>query len=353
MPSASYRILDLGVTVTSSSEPFLDLVDTDYACFRVTGVPEGRPFAVTFEPGPPALLSLDGRGVEVAGHAFPAEYALFGFHRALMEAVADFTVLHAAVLGAEGGAVAVCGGSGTGKTTLTLDLLAAGLGFLSDDFCPVHRETRLVHPFPRSLWVRETPAAPGSRAPTLHGGKSRRVARDGACRVEDRPLPLRWLVCLERGEAGTDTDLLQVGIREQGREALLAELAAVPGVTLEPPRFEGSHEWQVRHPRDAQTVRALAALLERHAPAVWNSSLVPGGIPDFDRIPCLTPIASHEAAFILLRERKQPSVTGALRPGAFLAHLTGLLEGVACYRLTPGHREDRCNLVLQLLEDPR
>ena len=45
--------------------------------------------------------------------------------------------------------------SGKGKTTLTLALLSAGYGFLSDEFAVLDFETRLLKAFPRSLSVRD------------------------------------------------------------------------------------------------------------------------------------------------------------------------------------------------------
>lgn len=64
-------------------------------------------------------------------------------------------VLHAATVVPKGGrAIAICGVSGAGKTTLAGALVAAGAHLVSDDATPIEAGTRLAWPCPLSMGVK-------------------------------------------------------------------------------------------------------------------------------------------------------------------------------------------------------
>lgn len=349
-----YQILDVSLTLRSAGPAFLDDFDEDYLRFRLPGPGTGRPLDIAYlPPGPdgPARLQVDGRVQVLEDQRDPLGFANFVVHGILMDAVRDFTVLHAAVLERGGRAMAVCGPSGAGKTTLTLDLLAQGLGFLSDDFCPLGLRTGLVHPFPRSLWVREAGA---DESRSRHAGKRQMRPERGAFRLVDHPCPLSVFLYLDKGLPEQGPSRFHVRLRQEGAGPLLEGFGSVPGVEIVRPDPGRPDDIHVVHPRDGAVVDALRTLLEAHADGYWTCSGIPGGRPDFEREPVLTPMPSHEAAFLLARERKQQRFRGEdgsiMGPGAALAHLNHLLGGVACYRLTAGWRERRLELALGVLD---
>ena len=142
-------------------------------------------------------------------------------------------------------------------------------------------------------------------------------------------------------------DVLRVRLRDPGMEAFLEDARALGDVSRDPGPI--ANLWEVRYPKRAGVAPRLSALLDKHREAVVMSSRPPSPGPDFRREPRLEPIPSHEAAFILLRERKQHlEALGAdkVKAGAFLVHLNEILAGVACFRLTPGFRATRKELVL-------
>jgi hypothetical protein len=344
MGVGSYQILDVGLVLESSSERFLGMFHQDYARFQVPGPPEGRRLSVRFQDGPGAFLDVDGALTSLADHPNPEGHAALTIAQALMDRVEAYTILHAAVVGAPGGALALSGPSGAGKTTLTLALLEAGCAYLSDDFCPVHRETGLVHPFPRSLWVR---GKPGEASSNLHQGKVLYPLDGQRFPLGDRPLPLRWLVCLDAETGSGAPAEMRVSLRE-GREApFLEAVRALEGATMEK---AGGLEWSIVYPRKEGLTARLRDLLQVHGDACWNAYAVAGARPDFTREPALVPIPAFEAAFFLLRELKHALPE---RPGALLHHLTGLLAGTACHRLTPGPLDRRLALVRESILEER
>ncbi len=84
------------------------------------------------------------------------EHAELIVFRHLLEQLDDYIVLHAGVVSHEGRAIVVYGQSGFGKTTLTLELLRRGYGFMSDEFCPIRLSDFLIEPFERLVGLKRS-----------------------------------------------------------------------------------------------------------------------------------------------------------------------------------------------------
>lgn len=119
-----------------------------------------------------------------------------------------YEVLHAGAVTIDGGAVALAGPTGAGKTSLTLALMRQGAGFLTDDVLAVESrdEGLLAHP---GIGVANVRAGDHERAGTAAGdalgallGRTGRSKLHYAVRSVAEPLPLRALYFLERGAGG-------------------------------------------------------------------------------------------------------------------------------------------------------
>ena len=72
----------------------------------------------------------------------------------------DLLFIHGAVLARDDRAVIISAPPGTGKSTLTLVALQAGLQYSSDELAPVDLQTLTVHPYPRAPHLKAVPPAP-------------------------------------------------------------------------------------------------------------------------------------------------------------------------------------------------
>lgn len=70
------------------------------------------------------------------------------------EAGDDWNLFHAGVVRLGEAGIVLAGGSETGKTTLTLELVRKGCGFLSDEIACIEPDSMLLQPFPRKLNLR-------------------------------------------------------------------------------------------------------------------------------------------------------------------------------------------------------
>lgn len=115
----------------------------------------------------------------------------------------DHVFVHAGVVELDGQAVVIPGYSFTGKTTLVGALLAAGCGYVSDEYAVLDRDG-LVTPYPRPLSVRQ---ADGTR---------RHVAPEDGGRPVDELLAPAAVVTIPRGEGPMTL------VRGRSREAVMA-----------------------------------------------------------------------------------------------------------------------------------
>jgi hypothetical protein len=181
----------------------------------------GAPIAVDFAPAglealiaprfdharadgaaPVAVLALARRrgayllhGPEGASSHSTPEDLLGAFVRAYVDlshpGVGWLAVLHAAALAdGSGGAIVLPGPNGTGKSTLTAGLVAAGFGYLSDDCVPLAADGRVV-PVPFGLCLKQ-PSLPVLGSSLREMGAARRGPlgrRFVPLRAVGRPLP--------------------------------------------------------------------------------------------------------------------------------------------------------------------
>ncbi|MBX3466785.1 MAG: serine/threonine protein kinase [Planctomycetes bacterium] len=187
--------------------------------------------------------------------------------------------LHASAVDVDGGAIALAGESGAGKSTTAAALVRAGARLLTDDTVTLVRsgEDVVVHPGYAGLrlWPDVTAAlgGPGVELPRVSPGWDKRFLAAEGRAFDLRPVPLRAIYLLgDRRTAGAPCiEALSA------RDRLLALLQHV--------REEGAKGragW-------ARAFEALAALIER----IPVRRLIPHA--DLDRLPALVDLVLTEA----------------------------------------------------------
>lgn len=177
----------------------------------------------------PARITLNGERVELKEKAFrsPFHMAVYGssaiFQRWFLSHGA-YSPWYAAGLCIDGKAVVISAPSGTGKTTLTLELLRRGYGYYGDEFIFIRKHDRLVFPFARSLLIRDGTRKLFAGDARLQRALDRSDFYDGPrCRAwhfihaQDvygpsalaKPAPLHCAIVLERGERTELTPISQ------------------------------------------------------------------------------------------------------------------------------------------------
>jgi hypothetical protein len=101
----------------------------------------------------------------------------------IAQAAKSWLFVHAGVVGWRGSAIVIPGRSFSGKTTLVKELIQAGASYYSDEFAVLDRKG-FVHPFPRSLSIRDA-----------SGPASRRInAQSLGAKIGIKPLPVKLIL---------------------------------------------------------------------------------------------------------------------------------------------------------------
>lgn len=110
-----------------------------------------EPF-VTTDPGPGTAIELREETEDLWQRLDRASHEIF---RSAISGLQDRLDVHAGVLQHEQHVVMLPGAPGTGKTTLTLELLRRGWTYVSDDLAPLDLESGRIDAFPKPLSVKE------------------------------------------------------------------------------------------------------------------------------------------------------------------------------------------------------
>jgi hypothetical protein len=154
------------------------------------------------------VLTADGRQLRGApGEGGPASWQRLLIAQALPFAAVlqGLEVLHASAVAIDGDAIAFAGLSGSGKTSLALDLCRHGAEFLADDVLAIELdEELLVHPGAPMAGVARTETDRLRAAGASGGATLASDERETIERVSPRatPAPLRRVFLLERGPEG-------------------------------------------------------------------------------------------------------------------------------------------------------
>lgn len=345
-------------------------VTAAYSRFELEEDDETAPFSrLEVTALDPPRMQIDGRpeslsrGLDVAGQVYRRFVQL-----ALDEAEAH-AVLHAAALEGPRGAYLLAGPSGSGKSSLTLELLARGHRLLSDDYAPFDIDAGRIAPFGRALAVDPDGGAPLPRAvrglarasstPRLFGKAlidPAAVFGEDAIAGEAVPLDRVFLLTPDDPEAAPGkTDMrFDLVVRAQARRRFERAFSAIPGVRIE--RQESVADvarFALEATAGGTTLYGLAAALDDadvlYCEKTWGPS------PDFDREANAVPVRRRLATTLLGREMLNRRSTSRLMrrmghstPRLFL-ELGHALRRTDCWQLSVGDLGGTADLIVRLL----
>ena len=232
------------------------------------------------------------------------EHAELIVFRHLLEQLDDYIVLHAGVVSREGRAIVMYGQSGFGKTTLTLELLKRGYGFMSDEFCPIRLSDFLIEPFERLVGLkRSSPfyslADPQQSVFLASEGKDFIDCADiFPCRPAE---PCRAAIFIEiSGSKDSHTCppggvALDINMCSDSTTVPDA-LRRLPGVTISGPLMKGSYAaYRVTASDSAAFMSNFNRIWKENAHDIFSVFPYKGEIDTYDRTPVMRSVPAFEA----------------------------------------------------------
>jgi hypothetical protein len=367
--TTSYRFSNLTVSVTSDSPLFAGFFANLYHAFRF---PHSEPADLAFDlSAAQGRLSLDG---ETLLEAEPAMLFPAACERILDRVAAHTTryiMVHAGAVSWQGAAIVIPGYSYHGKTTLILELVRRGFGFLSDEIAALDRTSGRVDPFPRRprVWPRtlallDAAGIDGDPADLVPGPGGKVVLdverlRPGAI---SGSAPLAHIVTL--WNPANDANPIDRPERtwhlvlDRLPADLVTQIAAVPAVRSVAPVHEAPARSVlrvvIRRGEGRLALDRIAELAQAAGAAVIDE--VKGGqwAPDFETEPVLEPTSAVDAAVELARHfRGGPDSRllkgpDAIGPSRLFLELASLAGRVTSFRLRVGRLDAMADLICDL-----
>jgi hypothetical protein len=276
---------------------------------------------------------------------------------------------HAGGLCHQGHGIMLVGAAHHGKTTLTIELVRRGFGFLGDDIAVLGRRDRMLYPFPKSLrlWpdaLERIGAGALAEQVPFWAGKylvDIEMLHPGAV---GGPAPLTDIILLRSADEDEgitpsglerDLDVFLSGYDEQLLQAICGLESVYNVIALE---IKGKQVLRVRADRLIETANQIQALCQQRGLAPLYIGKAIGERPSFDGQARLEVIPSRLAAIGLLRNvRGRIDLGGATgaQSGAgvrLFMELATLISPVRCHVLRLGQLSEMADLICGLVDQP-
>jgi hypothetical protein len=305
-------------------------------------------------------LFIESLRYELPDTAHYVGYAELIVFRYLLEQLDDYVVLHAGVVTRKDKAFVVYGQSGFGKTTLTLELLRRGYGFMSDEFCPIRISDLMVEPFERLVGLQHSSpfySFVDQESSLCLESEGKQFIDCATAFTYSNPQPCR--VCSFIEITGTiDQDICPTGgvvldiCMNQGSNGVPEALRALPGVQITGPFQNGRYPaYRVTAVDRTSFVSRFNHIWKENSHNIFSVFPYKGEIDSYDRMPVLNSVPAFEALTSIFSNIVNRAPTGQLiasyggKTAPLLMLLGRLLKNTPCYSLKPGHLAKMADLI--------
>jgi hypothetical protein len=373
---STYRFFDVVYALHTDSPEVLDYFRQVYGHFYVgSGSLTAQLAYYVLARGAdeygPCLLWEDGRARWLPQGPALVSFAEGTITSSVLLKVRSHLILHGAAVSWEGQGMIIAGLTGSGKTTLTVELARRGFHFLSDEFACVSRETHQLEPFPKALGVRDLRSLetlgldllglspvrtlPGEDKWIVDIGRIPEACLDVAC-------PPRFLILMETSLQPQDpweegSHEVEIVFRGDGQR-LMEVLATLEGMRCGPIReADGFTIGRVSVRKKRADQEAFLFFCEAHQDKILYRVRVGKGSPDGSRDPKLVPLSRWEGSLGCLEHLQNlqfdggRNLTGGFRlPVGILAEWSSIVAEMDCYRLLVGNITQTADRVCELVK---
>ncbi len=366
------RFFDLDTIIKSDSCDFIRLFARLYRRFQKDGPSPTAQLPVEFvllanpdNPWRKPVMIFDGKVWPVSNPEFLEGYAYESILSALVTRVRSHMLVHAGAVSRRGQGIIITADTRHGKTTLVLELIRRGFKFLSDEMAALGRADHLVHPFPRSLWIRrgalEMAGFPGLASRAIEWMDKLLLDIE-----EIKPgslgeaAPIRHIIILQdpaetQGEIQDNAGQELCVMIDRLDDTLLATVGQIEGVTGVRVEADcGFPMLRLRAVRASFALSRIEALCRERRILVLDVIKGARARPTFERPATLKPIPKSQAVMELL-SRFQGGYMSELLHNEFggsstrlFMELSGIMGQADCHQLSVGPLHEMADLVCNL-----
>lgn len=350
-----YKILDTPVVLQTDIHEFFQSFDNDFREFRTSKLCGESSFFIStnrLNSGNMLNLSIHKNREEIFNENIDIQMIYQIVLRKILEEQSDYFFIHGGVVVKDNRALIISGKPSSGKTTLTLELLKEGFSFFSDEFCPVHKESHLIYPFPRSVFTSnkiDKSNLSKNIKKDLFQRKSVSVIEELNIDVGKQSVKPKSLIFLSYEKNNDQMHYLKVIIKKKKEQDFCNELKGLgvsPQVTLK----NGFSIFHVRYLKKRKLTLVLKRILYKYKKDVLDTYTLHQDSPDFSEKPTITPIPPHSASQILLENLKsdtlfQSGESLSREACYFYMKLYEFLTNLVCYKLKVGKLKEMIDLI--------
>jgi len=265
-----------------------------------------------------------------------------------------------------GRAFLLAGPSGHGKSSLSLELVRRGHGFLSDDIAPLDLRRGTIEPFQRTVALIDEDGSPApepfrsaARDPQGVRWYGKTLLDVGETLNESAlvstPAPLSHVLLLVAGDASEARTEVELVVRVDDAPELQSLFEQTEGVEILDRRADETIcSWRLALDHRRRPTEHLTHVFESDRVVLfekrWDTR------PDFNAPPEARPVGRREAAEMLAKEMLNRRGAGRLLArydgsmARIFVDLAGALSGARCFKLRVGACRDTADLIQGLVD---
>jgi len=335
-----YHILNQAISLSSDNIILCNEFHQDYAFFESPDLRE-RACNIKIQVMND-LLTINDNCIDISSHPTPSHFIFQIIVSEIMSRLTGFYLLHAGVLQYRDHLIVLAGSPGIGKSTLVNAFVEKGSTFFSDDCAPLHKQTGLIYPFPRSMWMIDSSQEP------LHVfrlKKSIPIVAPGK-----KPVKPTIIICLT-DDTAQDRIELNLSLKILSK-SLMMDLQALEGLVINR-RHDYYEEYRISYQASESIHERIQQVFQKHRQDLWHVYRVAPERKCFHRPATITEVTAHQAAAHMIPEMKLFSShlkQSSEEPKMIsLIHISKLIQDVRCFFMSVGHLASEINCIEQIL----
>jgi hypothetical protein len=337
-----YTILNLTVCLLSDNLWFLDEFYKDYRCFKQTWNTE-IPCDINIDLKD-HLLQINEKCIDISDHPSPMHFAFQVVVSEIMSQLNDYYLIHAGVVQKDEHVIVLSGPPGIGKSTLVKTLVNNGFHFFSDDCAPLHKQSGMISPFPRSMWIVDKQ----NYSCSIRSKKNIPVTCTFDINTSVKPTTI---ICLIDDTSTSQPIQLNVSLKSHDSK-FIKELKQFPDFQCIK-RHSLHAEYRIQYHASETNTKVIQAAMIKYKKDLWTMYRVPPKRECFERKAKIKAVPTHQAAAEIISEMKMfesafnPSFVEA--PMATLINISKHIKDADCFIMSAGYLSSEIELIARVL----